>query len=117
MNTKAETGREGERLAADYLKRKGYTIVEKNYRFKRSEIDIIAVCEGRLVFVEVKTRSSTAFGHPEIAVNEKKIAKIMQGAEQYIYENTWEGNVRFDVISVIKKSHRTEIEHFEDAFY
>ena len=87
-----------------------------NYRYSRSEIDMIASKDDLLIFVEVKARSNVSFGLPEQFVDEKKAKNIMKAAEQYIFEIDWNGNVRFDIISVIiKKS--IEIEHIEDAFY
>lgn len=117
MNTKAQTGQEGESLAADYLESKGFSILEKNYRHKRSEIDLIVKLNNLLIFVEVKTKTNTSYGNPEIAIDQQKAAKVMEGADYYIQESDWKGNVRFDVISIIKKKSGVEIEHFKDAFY
>lgn len=117
MNTKAQTGELGENAAVTYLIEKGYSILERNYRHKRSEIDVIARHKSTIVFVEVKTKSSVNYGHPEVAVDDKKAAKVMEGADHYIQENQWSGPIRFDVISVIKRHEKFEIEHFEDAFY
>lgn len=107
----------GEQLAADMLKDKGYKIVASNYRYKRSEIDIIAEKDGTLVFVEVKTRKNASFGYPEDFVNEKKAEMIIAAAENYIFENKWKKNIRFDIISVIMGKEGNEIVHFKDAFY
>jgi putative endonuclease len=117
MNTKAKIGFEGEKAAADYLVSKGFKILCRNFRHRRSEIDIICTNEQFLVFVEVKTKSYTAFGEPEVAVDDKKAAKIMEGAEHYIQETDWKGDVRFDVIALVKSKGEFTIEHFEDAFY
>lgn len=112
------TGKEGEKLAAQYLEEKGYHILEGNYRHKRGEIDLIVRKEKLLVFVEVKTRSTKGFGFPEESVDLKKEEKILETAEQYLYEKNWLGPIRFDVISVLlNKSSKPEIEHFEDAFH
>lgn len=115
MTNNAQTGREGETAAANYLIKKGYRILEKNYRYKRSEIDIIALKEKLLVFVEVKTKTTVAFGYPEDAVNYNKIKKVLEGADHYIYEKDWCLNIRFDVIAINRST--KEIKHFEDAFY
>jgi putative endonuclease len=117
MKNKAETGQEGERMAAEFLTNKGYEILQANYRYRHSEIDIIAKFNGLLVFVEVKTKSYAAFGEPEIAVDEKKANKVIEGADQYIQEINWQGDVRFDVVALLKNKGRFEIKHFEDAFY
>ena len=116
MNKNKELGQEGEQLAADYLKKSGWKILETNYRFRRSEIDLIASKKDLLIFVEVKTRSSTAYGLPEQFVDEKKADNIMKAANHYIREHDWKSNIRFDIISIIKKV-RMELEHIEDAFY
>lgn len=115
MTNNAQTGREGEATAANYLIEKGYRILEKNYRYKRSEIDLIALKEKLLVFVEVKTKTTVAFGYPEDAVTLNKIKKILEGADHYIYEKDWCLNIRFDVIAINRST--KEIKHFEDAFY
>ena len=117
MNYKAQIGLEGEREASNFLTKKGYEIVEKNYRYRYSEIDIIAKKDNLLIFVEVKTKSYTAFGNPELSVDEKKVHKVQQGAEHYILDNDWRGDIRFDVIAIIKQKAVFDIKHFEDAFY
>lgn len=116
MSKKAVVGAKGEQKAADYLKSKEYSIVERNYRYKRAEIDLIVLKDECIVFVEVKTRSSNAYGHPEEAVNEKKARKIVEGAEHYVQEKEWTGNIRFDIVA-INLGTEIEIRHFEDAFY
>lgn len=116
MGKNNELGQEGENLAADYLKKNGWEIVEMNYRYRRTEIDLIAKKDGFLVFFEVKARTGTAFGNPEDSVDQKKAEHVIRAAEQYITDHDWQGNIRFDIISIIKKG-RTELQHFEDAFY
>lgn len=117
MTDKIKRGFDGEELAMTFLKNKGYTILEKNYRYKRSETDLIVEKNNWLVFVEVKTRSSTSFGYPEEFVDERKVEKIIEGADQYIHENNWHDNVRYDIISIVLGKGEPEIVHFEDAFY
>jgi len=116
MSKKADLGEKGELLAAAYLSEKGYEVLMKNYRYKHAEIDIVARIGELLVFVEVKTRSKINFGYPEESVDEKKSAKVIEGAEQYIVESDWQGDVRFDIISVVVGK-EIKIQHFEDAFY
>jgi putative endonuclease len=116
MSKKADLGLKGELLAAKYLSKKGYEVLETNYRYRHAEIDIITKTGGLLVFVEVKTRSKINFGYPEEAVDQKKAAKVIEGADQYIVANDWKGDVRFDIISVLVGD-QVEIQHFEDAFY
>ena len=117
MSDKIEKGKAGEDLAAQFLIEKGYQILARNYRFKRSEIDLIAQKDNCLVFVEVKLRTTDAFGYPEEFVNEKKAAKIMEGADQYIYELKWKGNIRFDIVAIRQIKDQTELVQIEDAFY
>ena len=108
-----DIGKKGENLAEEFLQQKGYAIVARNYRYKRSEIDLIVQKENWLVFVEVKMRSSEAYGFPEESVHDAKRKKMLEGAAQYLAETNWQGNVRYDIIAI----HKNEIEHFEDAFY
>ena len=116
MSKNKELGQEGEQLAANYLKNKGWSILEMNYRFSRSEIDLIAPKNDLLIFVEVKTRTNTSYGLPEDFVDEQKAKNIMKGADHYIKEIDWNRNIRFDIISIIK--HKSiELKHLEDAFY
>ena len=116
MSKNKELGLEGEQIAANYLQGEGWNILEMNYRYSRSEIDLIASKGEIIIFVEVKTRTNTTFGMPEDFVDEKKAENIMNGAEHYIHKINWKGNIRFDIISIIKKD-STEIKHLEDAFY
>ena len=113
---KKTTGDRGEALALEYLSNKGYTLLEKNYRYKKAEIDLIVCKEDLLVFVEVKARSSTGYGFPEEAVDEKKAAMIMEAADHYIYETGWDKPIRFDIVSILLQP-RVSIRHFEDAFW
>jgi putative endonuclease len=117
MSDKIKRGNEGEQLAADFLLRKGFEIVERNYRHKHSEIDAIARMGNLLVFVEVKTRSSSDFGHPEEFVDSRKRKKILEGADHYLHETNWQGNVRYDIVSINLNTGSPEVVHIEDAFY
>ena len=109
-------GKKGEIIATDHLRKAGYDIIAKNYRAGRGEIDIIAKLAATLIFVEVKTRSNGKFGYPEEAVTQKKADKLIETAQAYMEEVNWEGNIRFDIISVdLQRS--AEITHFEDAFH
>lgn len=116
MSLNQERGDFGERLAATYLEQKGYAIVERNYRYRRAEIDIIAQKENLLLFVEVKARTNKHYGYPEEAVDNKKAAMIVMAADQYIYEKQWEFDIRFDIVSIDLRG-KTSISHFEDAFF
>ena len=117
MSDKIKKGREGEELAAGFLINKGFEIVERNYRYKRLEIDLIVKKNNWLVFVEVKLRTSDAYGYPEDFVDYKKAKNIVDGAEQYTYDKNWQGNVRYDIVSIRQLKNQQEILHIEDAFY
>ena len=114
MTDKTETGANGENLAAQFLTEKGFAVVARNFRFRKAEIDLIVQRENWLVFVEVKTRSSDAWGHPESFVGDLQRRLIYSAAEEFIYRNDWQGHIRFDIVSV-KLSVPPEIVHFEDA--
>lgn len=114
MSDKIEIGREGENLAAAFLMSKGWEIVSRNFRYGKAEIDLIIKRDDWTIFVEVKTRSSSAYGEPEEFVDEFKARRIFDAAEEFIFSTNWLGHVRFDVIS-IKLGNPPEIVHFEDA--
>jgi len=116
LSKNKEIGRKGEALAVEYLINKGFIILERNYRYGRLEIDIIGQIENTIVFVEVKTRRSKRYGYPEEAVDDKKTDHILSCADHFIYQNQWNGDIRFDIISVILTP-EVLIEHIEDAFY
>lgn len=117
-------GQEGERLAAKFLAEKGYRIIERNYRYHRNEIDIIARDGRTLCFVEVKTRLSSAKGHPAEAVTLQKQHEIIKAAQAYLaFSTDGECDCRFDVIAVRVQSMEEQqissfsIDHFIDAFW
>lgn len=112
-----DTGAEGEKMAAIFLENAGYTILERNFRWKRFEIDIICQKEKFLVFVEVKTKTNVKFGMPEMEVTAKKAAQVTEAAMEYVYEKHYKGEIRFDIIAVVIKDNSFKIEHFIDAFY
>ena len=112
-----DTGIIGEDLASVYLEGKGYTVLEKNWRFGREEIDIIAQQNDTLVVVEVKTRSGSFFGEPEEFVNKAKKQNLIKAANAYLEQNGLEFEVRFDIISVLISGAKTMVHHIEDAFY
>lgn len=116
METRRETGNVGEQMALAYLQRCGYEILAVNWRFKRWEADIIAKEGDVLVFVEVKTRTSLAFGQPEEFVDHKKQRHLRYLAEAYIRQSRHQGDIRFDIISVYKQEN-PELQHIKDAFW
>lgn len=114
-----ERGEAKEEFAARYLERQGYKIWERNFRLRRGEIDIIANRGDQVIVVEVKMRSSEAYGQPFEAVTKRKQRTLSRMAEAYMVQRGlhkgW--NVRFDVISILEREERSpQIEHFEDAF-
>ncbi|MGJ3235468.1 YraN family protein [Marivirga sp.] len=115
MNTK-KIGDKGEDFAINILKSKGYEILERNYRFKRAEIDVITLHNNLLIFVEVKALHSFNHGYPEERVNQAKINKILEAAEHYIFAINWQKDIRFDVLS-IDLNNPDNYFHIEDAFY
>jgi putative endonuclease len=94
------TGILGEELAAQYLSGKGYSILHRNWRHLRWEVDIIAERNGMLHFIEVKMRTTTLFGHPEENVTVKKIKHMMSAAEEFVYANPYWKRIQFDVLSI-----------------
>jgi len=109
---RSELGRQGERLAEEYLRDKGYRILERNYRNRLGEVDIICQDSNTIVFVEVKTRSQTLFGRPEEAVTRAKRAKIERLSQWYLAEKRLEdSDVRLDVVSVRLDSGLESVEH------
>ena len=111
-----DLGNKGEQLAIDFLLKNKYTILEKNYRYLKAEVDIIAQKENVLAAVEVKTRTSAYFGNPEEFVNPKKIKLLLSAIDNYVIEKDLDVEVRFDIIAIITNKKETKIEHLEDAF-
>ncbi len=112
-----EQGRVGEDMAAEYLQKCGLRIIERNYRFERGEIDIIAEEGDDLVFVEVKARRNDEFGSPEEAVSEEKQEKIYKIADGYLFERNLDDRpCRFDVVAIEFRNGRSEIRHIRNAF-
>jgi putative endonuclease len=114
--THNEKGQEGEKLAVDFLQRKGYKILWKNWRYKHKEVDIIAIDKEELVIVEVKLRSTDYFGDPSEAVTKKKQRFLIEAAEAYLETREDEPEVRFDIVSIISGNSDHTIEHITDAF-
>jgi putative endonuclease len=113
-----KTGRLGEELAASYLEEKGYKIVERNFRTRFGEVDIICYNGKTLVFVEVKTKIGHDFGEPEDMVNKSKIAKVKRMGKVYLLEKGLDALCRVDVVAIVmdveKKVER--IDHYEAIY-
>ena len=114
---KKELGKKGEDLALRYLKKNGYRIFERNYVCKMGEVDIIAKEKDTLAFIEVKTRTSTAFGPPQLAVNAAKQMQLSKVAQYFLKEKCLEDvKARFDVVAIVLGPRGPEIELIRDAF-
>jgi putative endonuclease len=112
-------GRFGEAYACAYLVRNGWTVVEKNYRFGRREVDLVVRRRDLLAFVEVKTRAGTGYGAPEEAVTRLKQREIEAVAREFLWRHRLDDiDVRFDVVAVVAGPGRrvVRIEHLEDAW-
>jgi putative endonuclease len=112
-----QLGKQGELIARKMLEEKGWKILETNWRHDKDEIDIIAMDGDELVIVEVKTRSTDYYGHPEDAVDYRKEAFLIRATEAYLEEKNLDCDSRFDIVSIILKDNVPEIYHIKDAFY
>lgn len=113
MFTTKTIGNRGEVLATQYLLKNRFDIIARNYRYKRNEIDIIAKKAMCLYFIEVKYRSSDRFGFPESFVSFNQQGRIKEAANEFIISSGWDGNIRFDIISI---DCTNKITHIKDAF-
>ena len=111
-----DLGLKGEELAIEYLEKNGYLIVEKNYRYRKAEVDIIARIDTILVVVEVKTRSSNYFGNPQDFVNPKKIKLLVTAIDDYVVKRDLDVEIRFDIIAILRNKETYNIHHIKDAF-
>lgn len=117
-NKKPSVAQIGENLAASHLEKNGYTILERNYRFSRGEIDIIAEKDNMLIFIEVKTKKHGDFGDPIYWITRSKQRQIGRVASGYLYErNISDRDCRFDVITVTWEHGLWKIRHIENAFW
>ncbi len=127
-----ELGRLGEEMAVEYLRKKGYGVLERNWKLGDLEVDIIARMEETkrtswikgtkemketLVLVEVKTRSSDWMQRPEEAVDRRRRDRLCRAANAYVKGKRWNGNVRIDIIAIVLNESRKEINHIEDAVH
>lgn len=122
-----DLGKLGEEMAVAFLQKEGYEILDTNWTFQKAEIDIIAKKENILAIVEVKTRSSIAFGLPQDFVSPKKIQLLVKAVDAYVNKKNLDIEVRFDIIAINNESKKPQsaqkedksfvIEHLIDAFY
>ena len=113
-----DLGARGEEIASEFLSNKGYRILERNWRYRRTEIDIIAMKNDILVFVEVKTRTDDYFGEPASFADDKKMKRLAGSASVYMHKIDHDWEVRFDVIGVLVVGpKRVEIKHYKDVYW
>lgn len=112
-----ELGQKGEQLAVNFLLENSYDIIERNYRFDKAEVDIIAQKDNILAIIEVKTRSTIDFGNPQDFVKPGQIQRLVKAVDEYVTVNELDVEVRFDIIAIVKNGKNYEIEHLKDAFY
>ena len=117
MATHNVLGLEGEKIALKFLTERGYCIRERNWRFQKTEIDIIAEKDDLIVIVEVKTRSGRHFGDPQEFVRSQKIKYLMKAANNYVVSHKIDWEIRFDIIAIVKNPLEFQIEHVKDAFH
>jgi putative endonuclease len=118
MSEHNDVGKRGELLAEKYLSERGYQILERNWRHSHYELDLVAVKEETLHFIEVKTRRTAIFGFPEEAVDEIKISCLVEAGDEFLYQHPHWTKVQFDVISISIHPHN-EIEYYliEDVYF
>jgi putative endonuclease len=116
-SSKQALGREGERLAELFLKQKGYQLVQRNYRCRGGEVDLIVLDRRIVVFVEVKTRTDHEFGNPLEGVAPRKQRRMILAAQLFLHEKKLhERDARFDVVGISWPGSKPVVEHIENAF-
>ena len=116
MASHNDLGKEGETIAQQFLQKKGFKILDCNWRHLRYEVDIVALHKDFLVFVEVKTRSTFKYGFPDESVDYRKEKMLIEAAEIYIEKKDRYNEVRFDIVSVVKNEKDEKVYHIVDAF-
>lgn len=111
-----DLGKKGEDLAVEFLLKKGYKIVARNFTFQKSEVDIIARKNNVLAIIEVKTRSTSDFGNPQEFLKVRQIQRLVKAVDYFVTEHNMDVEVRFDIIAIIKNKSGSRLEHLEDAF-
>jgi len=113
-----DLGRKGERLAKTFLENAGYEILDENWTHGKCEVDLIAYKDKMIIFAEVKTRTGNGFGEPEDFVDDRKQRLLAEAADEYIYLMDHQGEVRFDIVSILfDKNANYTLKHIEDAFW
>jgi len=117
MTERKNTGDKGEEIAANYLEKKGYTILFRNWHYLHKELDLVVQFKNELIIVEVKTRIAGSLISPLEAVNLKKQRFIITAANAFIEKHNVNLEVRFDIITIVYNFNNYIIEHIENAFY
>ena len=113
-----DLGRKGENLAKTFLEGLGYEILDENWTHGKAEVDLIAYKDRMIIFTEVKTRTGNGFGEPEDFVDMRKQRLLANAADEYIYLMDHQGEVRFDIISILfDRNENYTLKHIEDAFW
>ncbi len=111
-------GKQGEEAACQFLEARGYRILDRNFRTRFAEIDIIAEYEETVIFIEVRTRRSARYGSPGESVGRAKQKKIITGAMQYLREKSLHDyRIRFDIVTLLLTGETSHIEHIPHAFH
>lgn len=112
-----ELGKQGEQIAAEFLREKGFTIIARNWRYKHKEVDIFAYEGDYLVVIEVKTRTSSGWEHPRESITPSKIRFLVHATEEFVQKYLIDKKIRFDVVSVMPTENgKWDVEHIESAF-
>jgi putative endonuclease len=116
MTSTKNIGNEGEDIACSYLEGENYKILERNWHYGKYEVDIIAEEDELLVFIEVKYRSGTYYGEPEVFVSNKQKRNLIRVANFYVEKKNSFQEIRFDIIAIVNSNGKLSINHIEDAF-
>ena len=118
MDYRKDTGNKGESIAAQYVAEHGFTVLERNWRYKYWEVDIIACKKNKLHFFEVKTRSNERFGKPEESIRRDKMNNLKNAAEEYLYQHSEWKYIQFDVIAITLRGDEVrEVFLIEDVYF
>lgn len=114
----SKTGNRGEDMSVKWLLEKGFTVIERNWRFKHLEVDVIASKGNKLHFFEIKTRTTDKYGHPEESIGKKKMQHMRKAAEEYQYQHPQWIFLQIDVLAIkMYPGQAQEIFYIEDVFF
>lgn len=116
MNHNLQQGLKGEELARQHIEQLGFKVKERNWRYRKKEIDLIGVDADDLVIIEVKTRASNQHGEPQDFVSKTKQAYLIAAANAYARKINWPGSIRFDIVAITIKP-KLKLEYLREAFY